>query len=260
MTAALRLAVAGKGGAGKSLIAGTLARVLARRGHRVLALDSDLQPGLSYSLGVRPTRDEPPLAAAAERDENGRWRLRPGIGAARAVARYASDAPDGVRLLQAGKATLEGVGPIMPALQAFYRVIHRLDEPASLRAWTLIGDLPAGPRQVAFDWAPYADRFLLVVEPTWQSMLTARRITRIVSARADASLALVVSKVGRHEDRARVERYLGLQALAAVPMDEAVAEAERRGAAPLDAAPGAPAVQAIERLADALDPDTVSEA
>jgi cellulose biosynthesis protein BcsQ len=37
----LWLATAGKGGAGKSVLAGTLARILARRGHRVLAVDSD---------------------------------------------------------------------------------------------------------------------------------------------------------------------------------------------------------------------------
>jgi CO dehydrogenase nickel-insertion accessory protein CooC1 len=55
----LRLAVVGKGGAGKSVIAGTLARLLARRGERVLALDSDLLPGLALSLGA-----EQPAAGA----------------------------------------------------------------------------------------------------------------------------------------------------------------------------------------------------
>jgi CO dehydrogenase maturation factor len=46
----LRVAVVGKGGAGKSLIAGTLAR----RGHHVLALDVDTLPGLALSLGLGP--------------------------------------------------------------------------------------------------------------------------------------------------------------------------------------------------------------
>ena len=44
----------GKGGAGKSVIAGTIARVLARDGTHVLALDSDLLPGLSISMGAGP--------------------------------------------------------------------------------------------------------------------------------------------------------------------------------------------------------------
>lgn len=73
----MRLAVVGKGGAGKSVITGTLARLLARRGCRVLALDSDMQPGLALTLGAHVPPD-PPLLDAVEKDENGRWRLKQG--------------------------------------------------------------------------------------------------------------------------------------------------------------------------------------
>lgn len=151
--APLRIAVAGKGGAGKSVIAGTLARLLAQQGHTVLALDSDLMPGLDISLGARSPA-EPPLNAAAERDEHGRWRVRRGVGAFRAVKRYATPAPDGVVLLRCGKVAREGRGPIMGALNAFYKVIHGLRHSSALAHWTVVGDLPAGPRQTAFDWAP----------------------------------------------------------------------------------------------------------
>ena len=48
----MRVAFVGKGGAGKSSLAGTFARVLAETEHRVLALDSDPMPGLAYSLGL----------------------------------------------------------------------------------------------------------------------------------------------------------------------------------------------------------------
>lgn len=245
----MRLAVAGKGGAGKSTIAGTLCRLLARDGAPVLALDSDMQPGLAFSLGAEVPA-EPPLNAAAERDPDGRWRLRKGIGPVRAIERYATPAPDGVRLLQAGKTSVEGLGPVMGSVRAFYGVIHRLDRPKSLRGWTIVGDLPAGPRQVAFGWAPYADRLLLVVEPTWASILAARRIARVTDGRA--ALALVVSKAEGAQDVARVEDALGLEAIGSVPLDIAVAEAERRGDAVLDHAPQSPAVVAISALAERL--------
>ena len=114
----MRIAVVGKGGAGKSVLAGTAARVLARRGRRVLALDSDLMPGLTLSLGVEAPAT-PPLVEAAMRDEDGRWRLKPGIGAVRAVQRYALEGPDGVRVLQSGKVNAEGMPPIMASVQAF---------------------------------------------------------------------------------------------------------------------------------------------
>jgi CO dehydrogenase maturation factor len=244
------LAVAGKGGAGKSTIAGTLARVVARRGTPVLALDSDMQPGLAASLGAA-VPDEPPLNAAAERTEEGRWRLRKGIGPVRAVERYSTPAPDGVRLLQAGKTSPEGLAAVLGAIHAFHRLVHRLDRRSSLGRWTIVGDLPAGPRQLAFDWAPYAERVLLVVEPSWKSVLAARRSARVAPRGAD--VALVVSKAAGDEDVAWVEERMEMPALAAVPLDAGVEAAERRGVAPLDHAPDGPFVAAVERLADRLE-------
>ncbi len=249
----MRLAVLGKGGAGKSVVAATLARLMARRGHRVLALDSDTLPGLSISLGAS-VPDDVPLNGAAVRNEKGRWQLVKGVGPARAVQRYATDAPDGVRLLQIGKTDKRGLAVNRASHNAFYQVIHRLDEVRSLEDWVILGDLPAGGRQMAFDWAPYAQRFLLVVEPTWQSMLTARRITKITRAmREDPELLLVVNKVAARSDAARVEEFLGVALLGTVPVDEDVRRAERAGVALLDMAPDAAAVLAIERLAEALD-------
>jgi len=253
----LRLAVVGKGGAGKSVVAGTLARVIARRGHRVLVLDSDTLPGISFSLGAEVPEDAP-LNAAAERNAKGRWHLIRGVGPARAVSRYATDAPDGVRLLQIGKTDRRGLAVNRASHNAFYQVIHRLDGVRSLDDWVILGDLPAGPRQTAFDWAPYARHFLFVVEPTWQSMLTARRIARIVNGmREDAEFSLVVNKATAALDGSRVADFLGIPLRAMVPLDDDVRAAEREGVALLDLAPDAEAVHAIERLADALDTVTM---
>jgi CO dehydrogenase maturation factor len=248
----MRLAVVGKGGAGKSVIAGTLARIFARRGHRVLALDSDMLPGLALSLGAEQP-DPPPLLQAAEKDEDGRWRLRHGIGPVTAVRRYATEAPDGVLFLHAGKTATEGLAPIMGALQAYYKVIHRLADAKTFRDWTLIGDLPAGPRQAAFGWAPFADNFVLVVEPEWKSILTARRVARIASMRGGVTISAVANKVRDRSDLELIAERLGGPLLGAVPTDPAVREVEREGAALIAAAPDSPAVQAIERLADALE-------
>lgn len=242
----------GKGGAGKSVIAGTMARVLAREGSRVLALDSDLLPGLSLSLGAGPDPPQPPLREAAEKDENGRWRLKKGIGPVRAVTRYATDAPDGIRLLQAGKTPHEGLEPIMGAVNAYYRVVHRLDRAPTFDDWDLIGDLPAGPRHVAFGWAPYADTFVAVVQPTVQSALAARRVVRIARMREGARAVFVANRVTGAADIRHVEKLVGESVLAAVPADEGVARAERLGIAPIDHAPASPAVAEIERLVAAL--------
>ena len=52
----MKLAVAGKGGSGKTSISGTMARLLARSGRDVLAIDGDSNPNLALTLGIAPDR------------------------------------------------------------------------------------------------------------------------------------------------------------------------------------------------------------
>lgn len=248
----LRLAFAGKGGAGKSLLAGTVARVIAQQGRPVLALDSDVVEGLAVSLGTS-SPDPPLLMEAAERGEDKRWRLKRGIGPVRAVRRYSAPAPDGVRLLQLGKVGVGGQQAIMASVQAFYRVVHRLRAADALREWSFVGDMPAGPRQTAFDWAPYADTIVLVTEPTWQSMLTARRIAGLVRARGDTGLAVVANKVRESAQVDRIAEVLGIPVTVTAPLDPEVRQAERAGLALIDHAPLAATVRAARDLVDALE-------
>jgi CO dehydrogenase maturation factor len=248
----MRIAVAGKGGAGKSVIAGVLARLLARRGERVLAIDSDPIPGLALSLGLGPV-DTPLLAAAAEQDEDGRWQLKKGIGAARAVQRFALTAPDGVRFLQFGKATAEGLAGAMGSLTALYRVVHRIARDRVLDGWSIVADLPAGPRHAAFDWAPYASTYLVVTEPTLKSILSARRIARIATSRPGVAALVVANKVRSPRDVSLIASRLQRDVVAAIPADDDVRAADRAGLSVLDAAPTCAAVQAIAELLEELD-------
>ena len=48
----MKIAVAGKGGSGKTTIAGTLARVMAERGYQVVAIDDDSNPNLAVTVGL----------------------------------------------------------------------------------------------------------------------------------------------------------------------------------------------------------------
>ena len=52
VTTTLCVAVAGKGGSGKTTIAGTLARLVARAGRSVVAVDADTNPNLATTLGI----------------------------------------------------------------------------------------------------------------------------------------------------------------------------------------------------------------
>ena len=48
----MKIAIAGKGGVGKTFISATLARLLADDGYKVLAIDADPNINLGYSLGI----------------------------------------------------------------------------------------------------------------------------------------------------------------------------------------------------------------
>jgi CO dehydrogenase maturation factor len=243
----LRLAVVGKGGAGKSFISATLARSLARSGRTVALLDSDALPGAAISLGMGPLSD-PMLADAAQETIEG-WRLKRGIGPATAIRRYSRTGPDGVRLLQYGKAGDQGLAGMWGSVHAFNMVSKRLARERVLLDWDLIADLAAGSRQTGQNRAPFANRYLVVVGPGAPSMLTARRL--VAMARSwGADVGLVGNRVeGR--DLPALES-LGAPLVAVIPPDEAVARADAEGKAPIDTDPDAPAVRAVGELALAL--------
>ncbi|MEA2195045.1 MAG: dehydrogenase maturation factor, partial [Solirubrobacteraceae bacterium] len=97
----MKVAIAGKGGAGKTTISGTLARQLARQGYEVLALDNDLNPNLPLTVGIAAERmaDLPTMSSDIVRVVDGRYELTQSLDEIRAA--HAMDGPDGVTVLVA---------------------------------------------------------------------------------------------------------------------------------------------------------------
>ena len=92
----MKIAVAGKGGVGKTTVSGTVARALAQRGQDVIALDADVNPMLGISLGLGPEETDR-LVAARQALDAGELDHEP--TAAGLVETFGADAPDGVRLV-----------------------------------------------------------------------------------------------------------------------------------------------------------------
>jgi CO dehydrogenase maturation factor len=255
----MRLAFVGKGGAGKSAISGTFARTLARRGDKVLAIDSDPLPGLAFSLGLAIEHSPPiPEDAVIERKEGEqgpRWRLSPDIDPFQAVEDWSVEAPDGVRFLQFGKIKSDPRA-LWRSQMAFRYVINQL--PAG--RWNVIGDLPGGTRQAFTGWGSWASTVCIVVEPTAKSLLSGRRLANMANLDPDnpKRVVAVASKVRQEDDVEMIEKGTGLEVIAAIPWDEELAEAERRQLAPIDFAPDSAAVRAVELLVERLSEETVS--
>jgi CO dehydrogenase maturation factor len=95
----MRIAVVGKGGVGKTSIAANLARLLARRGHPVLAIDGDPNPTLALALGVPAARADELRGLSPDLVEETRDGFRLTRTLKQVCDEYALQAPDGVALL-----------------------------------------------------------------------------------------------------------------------------------------------------------------
>ncbi len=91
----MKIAIAGKGGSGKTTVAGTIARELGRAGNSVLALDADTNPMLGISLGIGPEETYRMLAVRQGTDAlPDHEHTVEGV-----IDAFGSEGPDGVRLV-----------------------------------------------------------------------------------------------------------------------------------------------------------------
>lgn len=111
----MKIAIAGKGGSGKTTTAGTLARVFARAGYPVLAIDGDSNPNLGITLGI-PADDLNQIEALPRdllkemTDEEGKQYSVLRNSVEEIAATYGTTAADGVKLLAMKKIDHAGDG------------------------------------------------------------------------------------------------------------------------------------------------------
>jgi CO dehydrogenase maturation factor len=111
----VKIAVAGKGGTGKTTIAGTMARLIARSGRPVIAIDADSNPNLALTLGV--PRDRAASLAALPRtlledrtDADGTRRVALRLTPVEIAREYGIETADGVTMLVMGTVDHAGAG------------------------------------------------------------------------------------------------------------------------------------------------------
>lgn len=91
----MKIGIVGKGGVGKTTVAGIVARSLAERGQSVIALDCDTNPNLGIALGLTPDETDR-LAGIRQALDEGDGDHAPTVP--EMLERFGTWAPGGIRL------------------------------------------------------------------------------------------------------------------------------------------------------------------
>lgn len=254
----MKIAITGKGGVGKTTLAGTLARLYAAEGRPVLAIDADPDTNLATAVGIPPDRMAGivPISAMDDLIEE-RTGARPGAQApyfklnprVSDLPETLSVAHEGVRVMVMGTVKTGGGGCICPEnvmLRSLVR--HLLLE----RNEVIILDMVAGIEHLGRATADAVDAFIVVVEPGQRSVQTAHTIRRLAGDIGIQHIYVVGNKVRTAEEEAFI-----VQAAAAMPLlgivhyRPEIVDADRQGVALYDV--GGPAVEEIRAIQRELD-------
>jgi CO dehydrogenase maturation factor len=255
----MKIAVAGKGGVGKTFVSATLSRILAQNGYNVLAVDADPNLNLAYSLGVEydiankilPLSENIELVkertgVSPEEALGNMFIMNPRVDDI--VEKFGVTAPDNVKLLVMGTVKGGGTG-CMCGANALLRVLiqHMLIQ----RGEVLIMDMVAGLEHIGRGTARRMDAMLVVIEPRMKSVDTVKRILKMAEEIEVKTVLAVGNKVIRPKDEKFIYEKmeeLNIPVISIIPYDQTVADADMDGVPTIDYDPEAPAVKAVREL------------
>jgi CO dehydrogenase maturation factor len=239
------VALAGKGGTGKTTVAGLVVRSLRRAGSvPILAVDADPNTNLDAALGLRPSRTISDVVDSTHgmRDVPGNipkstyleYQLEDCLVEGRGVDLVVMGRPEGPECYCASNHLLRSH---LDRLMGAYR--------------SVVVDNEAGMEHLSRRTTRDVDLLLIVSDPTQVGIRTALRIRALVgelSLTVRAS-ALVVNRVAELPPTlARVLAEGGLRVAGLVPEDPLVAAFELEGRSLLDLPDDSAAVAAVERM------------
>jgi CO dehydrogenase maturation factor len=93
------------------------------------------------------------------------------------------------------------------------------------------------------------DVVVVVVEPMAKSIEVGTRAAAYAAAHTTDRVVVVANRIRNDDDLASIRLAFADVEVIVVPEDPAIGDADRRGVAPLDVAPGSPGVEAMSGLA-----------
>ena len=227
----MKIAISGKGGVGKTLLASLLSKTYTEAGRTVLAIDADPDANLAANLGF-PNPDEiTPISELNDVIEE-RTGAKPGQSAPFfKLNPKVDDLPekysvkhDGIRLMLMGRIKRGGIGCYCPEgalLQAL--LTHLLIQ----RDEVVILDMEAGIEHLARGTAKAVDKLIVVVEPGRRSIETALRIQRLAQDLGLEKIAVVGNKIRTESEKEFIVKSLpDMEFSGFIPYDQALVDAD----------------------------------
>ncbi len=254
----MKVAVAGKGGVGKTLISGGVARGFAERGLKTIGIDADSSPNLGLTLGLTaeetrkivPISDNQPLVESkTSTGYSGVYNLNFSVDDI--VKQYSVPTPMGVNLIVMGTVHTMGAG-CMCAPTAVIRALLRhlvveINE-------AIVLDLEAGVEHIGRGTARQVDDLLIVADSNMKSLEIAKHIHDMAAQAGMKNLYLVGNRVMDDTQKQAIQSFAdqnGIPVLAFIPWDQKVIEADMLGVTPLKNKE-IPAVKAIDKICEEL--------
>ncbi len=237
----MKIAISGKGGVGKSTIAGALALYFAQKGNKVLALDADPDANLARALGI-PEEEQGKIVpisrqialieerTGAKVAQYGQvFKLNPEV---KDVADGYAYPYKGISLLVLGAVKTGGSGCACPENTFIKALVTDL---VLYKNETLIMDMEAGIEHLGRATATGVDVMIVVVEPGQRSVDSAKTILRMAEEIGLNNIVLVGNKAANRADEDFIRNaFPGREIATILPYSEAVRSADREGKSVLD--------------------------
>jgi len=203
----MKIAVTGKGGVGKSTIAAMLAHLAVSTGKNVLAIDSDPDANLAFSLGIsiKDIGEIVPLTSRTELIEERTGAKLREFGQIFKLNPNVSDIADkfgyrfrDINLVVFGAIEGGGSGCACPE-NVFLR--NLLSNIIVQREEFVIVDMEAGIEHLGRSTAKSVDLMLAVVEPTPQSIETAKSVRHLAREIGVKKVSIIGNKINSNTDK-----------------------------------------------------------